>query len=78
MLHTAHGRMRRAIDAYLDGELSPARAIAVEGHLDECWGCSAHADTLRLMKRSLWRLAQRRPSDLAVARLRRWAEARMS
>jgi predicted anti-sigma-YlaC factor YlaD len=78
MLRTAHGRMRRAIDAYLDGELAPARAMAVEGHLDECWGCSGYADTVRLMKRSLRRLAQRRPSDLAVARLRRWAQARMS
>ena len=78
MLHTAHGRMRRAVDAYLDGELPPARAVAIEGHLDECWGCSGYADTVRLVKRSLQRLARRRPSDLAVARLRRWAEARLS
>ena len=78
MLHSAHGRMRRAVDAYLDGELPPARAVAVEGHLDECWGCSGYADTVRLLKRSLQRLARRRPSDLAVARLRRWAEARLS
>ena len=78
MLQTAHGRMRRAVDAYLDGELPPARAVVVEVHLDECWGCSGYADAVRLMKRSLRRLAQRRPSDLAVARLRRWAEERMS
>jgi anti-sigma factor RsiW len=75
MPHTAHGRMRRAVDAYLDGELPAARAVVVRVHLDECWGCSGHAETVRLMKRSLRRLAQRRPSDLAVARLRRWAEA---
>ena len=78
MLHTAHGRMRRAVDAYIDGELSPARAVTVEVHLDECWACSGYADTVRLMKRSLRRLAQRRPSELAVARLRRWAEGRMA
>jgi anti-sigma factor RsiW len=77
MLSIAHGRMRRAIDAYVDGELPPAQAGVVEVHLDDCWGCSGYADTVRLMKRSLQRLAQRRPSDLAVARLRRWAEAHM-
>ena len=78
MHHTAHGRMRRAVDAYLDGELPPARAVVVEVHLDECWGCSGYADAVRLMKRSLRRLAQCRPSELAVARLRRWAGARMT
>ena len=78
MLPTAHRRMRRAVDAYVDRELPPSRAAVVELHLDECWGCSGYADTVRLMKRSLRRLAHRRPGDLAVARLRRWAEARMS
>jgi predicted anti-sigma-YlaC factor YlaD len=78
MLHTAHGRMRRAVDTYVDGELPSSRAALVEAHLDECWGCSGYADTVGLMKRSLRRLAQRWPSDLAVARLRRWAQARTS
>jgi anti-sigma factor RsiW len=78
MVTVSHRGLHRAVDAYLDGELSPARALAIEVHLDECWGCSGYADTVRLMKRSLRRLAQRRPSDLAIARLRRWAEARMS
>ena len=78
MLTVTHRGLRRAVDAYLDGELSPVRALAIEVHLDECWGCSGYADTVRLMKRSLRRLAQRRPSDLAVTRLRRWAAARMS
>jgi anti-sigma factor RsiW len=67
MLHTSHGRMRRAVDAYIDDELPPARAGAVAGHLDECWGCSGYADTVRLMKRSLRRLAHRRPNDLTVS-----------
>jgi anti-sigma factor RsiW len=78
MLHAAHRRMRRAVDAYLDGELSPVRAAVVEAHLEECWGCSGYAETLRLMKRSLRRLAERGPGDLAVVRLRRWAEGSLS
>lgn len=74
MLFAAHRQMRRAIDAYVDGELhTPARIAAVQAHLDQCWGCSGYAETLRLLKRSLRRLAQRQPADLAAARLRRWA-----
>jgi anti-sigma factor RsiW len=74
MMLAAHRRTRRAVDAYIDGELrTPARIAAVQAHLDECWGCSGHAETLRLLKRSLRRLAQRQPTDLAAARLRRWA-----
>jgi anti-sigma factor RsiW len=78
MLHPAHDRMRRAIGAFLDGELPPARAAAVEVHLDDCWGCSGDAEALRLMKRSLQRLRHRRPSELTLARLRRWAEGLVS
>lgn len=74
----AHRSMRRAVDAYLDGELLPERAAAVTAHLGECWGCSGHAEALRLMKPSLRRLGERRPSDLAVARLRRWADGLLS
>jgi anti-sigma factor RsiW len=78
MLVTAHGRMRRAVDAYLDGELPPAWAAVVEAHLGECWGCSGHAETVWLMKRSLRRLRGRRPTLLAIARLRRWGEGLVS
>jgi anti-sigma factor RsiW len=74
MLSFGHRRVRRAVDAYVDGELTRGQAAAVAAHLDECWGCSGDADTLRLVKRSLQRRATRRPSDLALARLRRWAE----
>lgn len=78
MLHAAHHRMRQSIEAYVDGELgAPARA-AVEVHLDECWGCSSYAETLQLMKRSLRRVAERRPADLTTARLRRWAGSLVS
>jgi anti-sigma factor RsiW len=78
MLVTAHSRMRRAIDAYLDSELPPHAVVAVEAHLDECWGCSGQAETARLMKRSLRRLRDRRPTELMVDRLRRWAEGLVS
>jgi anti-sigma factor RsiW len=74
MLFVWHRRVRLAVDAYIDGELTRGQAAAVEAHLDECWGCSGDVDTLRLVKRSLQRRAPRRPSDLAQARLRRWAE----
>jgi anti-sigma factor RsiW len=74
MRYAAHIRMRRAVDAYLDGEVPPSRAAVVESHLDECWGCSGYAETLRLMKRSLRRRRDRRPTQLTVARLRHWAE----
>jgi predicted anti-sigma-YlaC factor YlaD len=79
MLLAAHRRMRRAVDAYIDGELgSPQRFVEVQAHLDECWGCSGYAETVRLLKRSLRRLADRQPTDLAAARLRRWATDLMS
>jgi anti-sigma factor RsiW len=78
MLPAGHRRMRRDLDAYVDGELPRVRVAAVEGHLEDCWGCSGEAETLRLMKWSLRRLAARRPSDLALARLRRWVEGFVS
>jgi anti-sigma factor RsiW len=74
MLDVVHRRMRRAVGAYLDGELSPPEAAVVAAHLDECWGCSGDAEMLRLIKRSLQRLAARRPTDLVLVRLRRWAD----
>jgi anti-sigma factor RsiW len=70
----AHRRMRRAVDAYIDGELDAVEASAVTAHLDECWGCSGEAETLRLIKRSLRARTVRRPADLALARLRLWAD----
>jgi anti-sigma factor RsiW len=78
MLLAGHRRMRRDLDAYIDGELPRVRVAAIEAHLEDCWGCSGEADTLRLIKRSLRTLAARRPSDLALARLRRWVEGFVS
>lgn len=73
MIHIDHRSMRRAVEAYVDGEVrSPSRLTEVRAHLDECWGCSGDADTLRLVKRSLRRLRDHRPTELSVIRLRRW------
>ena len=79
MMLAPHRRMHRAVDAYVDGELrTPERIAAVRAHLDQCWGCSSYAETLRLLKRSLHRLARRQPTDLAAARLRHWVTELMS
>ena len=68
-----HRRLRRWITPYLDGELDRRRAQLVAEHLDRCWGCSGDLSTLRLIKHSLGGLGARTPTDLAEARLRRWA-----
>lgn len=74
MRSLAHRRMRRDVGAFLDGELDPVDAAAVAAHLDDCWGCNEDAETLHLIKASLRRFAARRPTDLALARLRVWAD----
>jgi anti-sigma factor RsiW len=48
----AHGRGRcrdlaTQISDHLDGDLSPARASALERHLAECACCTAFAESLR-------------------------------
>ena len=62
-----------AVDAWIDGELPPSSAAVVRAHLEECWDCSAAAETLRLIKRSLANLARDNPPLVASARLRRYA-----
>jgi anti-sigma factor RsiW len=63
--------MRRAVGAYVDGELDAAATAAVAAHLHECWACSGDADVTRVIKHSL---QQRRGRDvLATVRLRRFA-----
>jgi anti-sigma factor RsiW len=71
----AHRRMRRAVDAYLDGELTPEARAEVARHLSICWECSIAAETLRLLKRALSHRRNRTPSSVAERRLRRFAEA---
>jgi anti-sigma factor RsiW len=67
----AHRRMRRAVSAYLDGELDGAAAEAVSAHLRECWACSGDAELMRMVKKSLRDLASRHRDALTVMRLRR-------
>ena len=76
MLTVRHRRIRRKIEAYVDGELGSTRIVAdVEQHLDACWNCTGEADRLRLIKSSLRTIGTRRPADLSVVRLRGWVEA---
>jgi anti-sigma factor RsiW len=70
----AHRRLRRAVEAYLDGELTPEARAEVARHLSICWECSIGAETLRLLKRALSHHRDRTPSSVAERRLRRFAE----
>jgi anti-sigma factor RsiW len=70
----AHHRMRRSVEAYVDGELAPQARADVVRHLSRCWECSMAAETLRLLKWALSRHRVRSPSSLAERRLRRFAE----
>jgi anti-sigma factor RsiW len=69
-----HRRLRRSVDALVDGELDVAWAAVVEQHVRTCWECSAAADAARLIKRSLRRRAEREPTSLATARLLRYSD----
>jgi hypothetical protein len=70
----AHRRMRRAVEAHLDGELAPGADAEVVRHLSVCWECSTVAETLRLLKRALRDRRARAPTTMAERRLRRFAE----
>lgn len=75
MKRRGHRELRTGLHSYLDGEASPVLAARVGRHLDECWSCSQEAEWLVLVKASLARLAAARPSELAVARLSRYARS---
>ncbi len=68
-----HRALKRGVDTYLDGEADPSLAVSVRRHLAACWACSEDAEWLVLIKSALGRIGERRPSDLAVARLARYA-----
>lgn len=68
-----HRELRRGVERYLDGEANPASAAVIRRHLAECWMCSEDAEWLGLIKTALGRIGERRPLDLAVARLARYA-----
>ncbi len=69
----SHRRLRRAVSAFVDGELDGKTAAAVAAHLRLCWGCSGDTELARMMKCSLRRCADREPELLAAVRLRRFA-----
>jgi len=70
----AHRRMRRTLEAYLDGELPPQAGSEVARHLSVCWECSTLAETIRLLKRALRRRRELSPDTVTARRLRRFAE----
>jgi anti-sigma factor RsiW len=70
----AHRRLHRAVEAYIDGELTPDTHAEVARHLSICWKCSISAETLRLLKRALTQRSDWTPSSVAGRRLRRFAE----
>lgn len=69
-----HRRLRGRVDAWVDGELDRATAGRMARHVRFCWGCSAAAETTRLIKAALAGEVARRPRPLAATRLRTFAD----
>ncbi|MDQ3537945.1 MAG: zf-HC2 domain-containing protein [Actinomycetota bacterium] len=63
------------VSAYVDGEIRGSQAREVAEHLNRCWECRAGAQLLRLMKRSLRRLARPPATDVAQQAPQRTARA---
>jgi len=82
-----HHRSSQLLSAYLDGELLPAEAAAVQDHLLECAPCRAAYEGLRITKGLLgelpvaeppaefWEAVRRPPPTRAVARISWWTPA---
>jgi anti-sigma factor RsiW len=56
-----HHRVEKLLSAYLDGELAPAEAEAVQEHLLDCAGCREAYDSLRSAKEALGQLPVAEP-----------------
>ena len=65
-----HEQILDCLNEWLDGELAPAAAAAVSGHLESCEPCAAHAARLRRVGAALFAAqpAFSRPSNEAFAR----------
>ena len=63
------------LDAYHDGELSPAERSGVEAHLRDCPSCAAELDAVRGMSAAFADAAPREPSRDELLRLARSVRA---
>ena len=73
--HREHLALRRTVETYLDGEAAPTLAGVVAGHLEVCWTCSCDAEWLTMIKSALVQIDRRRPAELAITRLHRFASS---
>ena len=69
---------RVRLDAYHDGELSPAERSGVEAHLRDCPSCAAELAALRGMSGAFADAAPREPSHEQLLRLARSVRAEPS
>src|SRR4051794_28821185 len=69
---------RVRLDAYHDGELSPAERSDVEAHLRDCPSCAAELATIRGMSGAFGDTAPREPSHEQLLRLARSVRAEPS
>ncbi|HQM74340.1 MAG TPA: zf-HC2 domain-containing protein [Candidatus Saccharicenans sp.] len=62
-------QVRKNLSAYLEGELSQARAIKIEAHLAECQQCRQLAEELKSISQSLASLPAVEPSPALLSKL---------
>lgn len=67
-------RLRGAVEAYADGELTGVHRMRVAAHIACCWACSGSLQLLHLIKASLQGSPRRTPASLAGVRMRRFAQ----
>jgi anti-sigma factor RsiW len=61
--------LARWLGAYADGELEPAQALEIGGHIAECETCREELQLLRAMRGSLKRVVRTRAADGLQARI---------
>ncbi|MDD8019755.1 MAG: zf-HC2 domain-containing protein [Acidobacteriota bacterium] len=62
-------QIRKALPAYLEGELSRPQAIIIEAHLAECPGCRLLAREIETINKSLSSLSEIEPSPALLAKI---------
>lgn len=73
MVWLRHVRLQADVGAFVDGELSAPRLLAVAAHLRECWVCSGESEAIRCVRAALRRTRSHGPVPLAVRRLTRFS-----